>query len=64
MKVKELIEKLKELPEELPVVLCNLNYDGDGDGEVVLPEIRSIELIPMDAEVGPSEDCVSINFEQ
>ena len=44
MKVKELIEKLKEMPEELDVLLCDLNYDGDGDGNLPLPEIKSVDL--------------------
>ena len=61
MKVKELIEKLKEMPEELDVLLCDLNYDGDGDGEVMLPGIKSI-----DVDFASNDDelieCVFVNF--
>ena len=62
MNVKELIEQLKAFPEDVPVVLCDLNYDGDGDGEVRLPEIKSIDgdtAITLDGLT----DCVFINFE-
>ena len=61
MKVKELIEKLKEMSEELPVVLCDLNYDGDGDGEVMLPEVKSVEL-DFASNDGAIAECVFINF--
>lgn len=62
MIVKDLIEKLNTMPQDLPVVLCDLNYDGDGDGEVRLPEIKSIDgdtAITLDGLT----DCVFINFE-
>jgi hypothetical protein len=62
MKVKELIEKLKELPEEMPVVLCDLDYDGDGDGEVGMPEIKSIDVDTAITSGEPIE-CVLITFE-
>jgi hypothetical protein len=67
MKVKELIEKLKELPEDWPVVLCDLNNDGDGDGNVFFPEIHSVEtmfLLPVkkNGKTGKEEEVVTINF--
>lgn len=62
MKVKELIEQLQTMPEDVPVVLCNLNNDGDGDGIVTLPEIKSIDLDDAIND-GVHTDCVFINFE-
>lgn len=65
MTVKELIKALRGMPGDLPVVLCDLNDDGDGDGDVFLPEITGVELMTAEnSEKGnKEEDCVFINFE-
>jgi 3-dehydroquinate synthase class II len=65
MKVKELIEKLNAMPEDLDVVLCNLNDDGDGDGNLPLPEIKSVEVVDAyNTEMMTEEvPCVFITFE-
>jgi len=64
MKVKELIEKLREMPEEMPVVLCNLENDGDGDGVVCMAEIENVEIMKANKKVGPHKDIVLINYRQ
>lgn len=43
MIVSELIEKLKTLPQDKQVVLCDLQNDGDGDGMANLYEIVSVD---------------------
>ena len=43
MLVSELIEQLKAMPQDKPIVLCNLEDDGDGDGLANLHEIVSVE---------------------
>lgn len=65
MTVKELIKALRGMPGDLPVVLCDLNDDGDGDGMKPLPEITGMELLTAEnSEKGnKEEDCVFINFE-
>ena len=65
MTVKELIKALRGMPGDLPVVLCDLNNDGDDDGDVFLPEITGVELMTAEnSEKGnKEEDCVFINFE-
>lgn len=65
MTVKELIEKLNAMPQDLPVVLCDLNDDGDGEGNVYLPEIHNVEqmdAVNTETHMGPGVDCVFINF--
>ncbi len=43
MIVKELIEQLSHFNSDLPVVICDLRDDGNGDGAQYLPEINNIE---------------------
>ena len=65
MTVKELIKALRGMPGDLPVVLCDLNNDGDGDGMLPLPEVMGVELMTAEnSEKGnKEEDCVFITFE-
>ena len=62
MKAKELREKLETMPEELEVVLCDLQDDGDGDGVIGLISIHSVEVLHQNKKLGPDEDCVVIYF--
>ena len=62
MKVKELIQELAGLPAEMPVVLCNLNDDGDGDGVLYLREIKSVDKGTARRQ-NKSVECAFINFE-
>lgn len=43
MTVKELIQELLEFYPEMPVVICNLQDDGDGEGMADLHEIVSVD---------------------
>ena len=43
MNVSELIKVLSDLDPDRPVVLCNLEDDGDGDGNALLHQIVSVE---------------------
>jgi hypothetical protein len=61
--VHELIEKLKELPQNLPVVLCNLEDDGDGDGLANLHEIVSAEVLSaLSTSNSKKEDVIIITY--
>jgi ribosome biogenesis protein Nip4 len=65
MKVKDLIKKLKEMPENLSVVVWNKNDDGDGDGYLYLPEVQDVEISQdIIKEGGLNEDVVFIVFER
>lgn len=42
--VKDLKEALAKFDDETPVVICDMENDGNGDGEQVLPQINSVDL--------------------
>jgi len=55
MTVKQLIEELKGLDENLNIVLLDLSNDGDGDGSVPLHEISEVNVF------SKMEDTTHIN---
>jgi len=55
MTVKQLIEELKGLDENLNIVLLDLSNDGDGDGSVPLHEISDVNVF------SKMEDTTHIN---
>ena len=44
MTVKQLRENLKDLDEDLNIVLLDLSNDGDGDGNVPLHQISEVNV--------------------
>lgn len=42
--VKDLKETLEKFDDETPIVICDMNDDGNGDGEQILPGIDSVDL--------------------
>jgi len=63
MTVKELIKALRGMPGDYPVVICDLNSDGDGEN-MYLPDIMGIDII--DAQNTENSDreepVVAINY--
>lgn len=42
--VKDLKEVLAKFDDETPVVICDMNDDGNGNSEQILPVIDSVDL--------------------